>query len=93
MVAIQALGGVEEIIRAANSGGEWPIAERFKQKIIDSADDIRLYKKLTTIKLDVGMELIPPTKDKKRLIMPFMAYKCRSLCAPNELTGLVRMAG
>lgn len=95
--AIGALGGVESIIEAANKaanepGAPWPIAERFIPAIVDNADQIRLYKRLTTIKTDADMELIEPLRDKKRLMDHFRAYKFRSLCAPNELTGLMRMA-
>lgn len=91
--AIVALGGVEQIIKAAQRGSEWPIAERFKPLVVKHAANIRLFKKLTTIKTDAGMRPIEPTRDKKRLIQHLMVYKFRSMMGPAELGGLMKMAG
>ncbi len=85
-------GDVEDIIVAAQGTAEkWKGPERFRQTIADSADDIRLYKELTTIRTDAGMKRIVPKPSQKRVIQHLMAYKFRSLMAPTELNGLMKM--
>lgn len=92
--AISALGGVEEILSAAAEGGDaWPLTEKLREKTNSNADNIRLFKKLTTIKRDASMAAIAPKRDKKRLIKHLLAYKFRSLMGPAELGGLMNMAG
>lgn len=87
-------GGVEDVIGLAQftEDEHWPVSERFRQPIIDQADDIRLYKKLTTIKTDAGWKFIKPKRDQKRVVQYFMIYKFRSLLAPTELNGLMKVA-
>lgn len=91
---IAAYGDVEGIIRGAQGAPEdWQGAARFQQAIADQADDIRLYKELTTIRTDAGLKLIKPSRSQRRVVRHLMAYKFRSLVAPAELNGLMRMAG
>lgn len=85
-------GDVEGIIKAAQDGPEgWKGPERFRQTIVDSAEDVRLFKKLTTIKTDAGMKAIKPIRSQKRVVQYLTLYKFRSLVAPIELNGLMRM--
>lgn len=88
-----ALGDIEDIIeRAKSDSDDWPVADRHRPPIVAQAEDIRMYKKLTTIQTDGGMYAIAPARDKKALIRHLMAYKFRSLTSPLELTGLMKMA-
>jgi len=83
---------VEDVIRAAHDGdADWPIAQRFRERIIENADNIRVFKKLTTILTDGGMDTIPTKRNKKRVIQYFQAYRFRSLLAAAELNSLMSM--
>lgn len=84
-------GDVEKVIQAASSGAEIGAAERFRQPLIEGAEDIRLYKKLTTVRTDLPLVSLAPDRDQARLIKHFMVYKFRTLVAPAELTGLMAM--
>jgi len=92
---IQAFGPVKKVIKGAkeSSKDEWPVAERFRASIIEGADDILLFKKLTTIRTDMPMKAIKPKRDKGLLIKHLMAYKFRSLIASSEMFELMRLAG
>ena len=92
---VQSFGPVGKIIKAAESGEKikWPVAERFKEPIINGADDIRLFKKLTTIRTDMPWKEITPKRDKALLTKHLMAYRFRSLLASSEMCELMGMAG
>jgi len=89
-------GDVDDVINGAKNNGNkynenWGFPERFKTAIIQNADNIRLYKKLTTIKTDTRMKPIKPKRNKHVLIRHLMAYRFQSLMSPAELNGLMRM--
>jgi len=89
--AIQGLGGIEKIIRAAQSGSPMPIPERFRAPISEGAEMIRLFKRLTTIETRAQMRLIDPKPDQATLLKHLRVYRFRSLMAPAELHGLMKM--
>ncbi|MGW8177318.1 MAG: 5'-3' exonuclease [bacterium] len=76
---------------AGKDGGRWPVAERFRQKIIDARRDILLFKKLTELTPDVEVKEISRRRSKDTLVKHFKMYKFRSLLTPNELMDLMRM--
>ncbi len=89
--AIKALGSAEGVIEAAESDSPMPIAERHRQTIRDGADNIRLFKELTTIKIDCRMDEIKPDRDKKRMLDYFRMYRFASMMQPVELRGFAKM--
>ncbi len=94
---LTAYGNVEQVVRASKAKGfwgeaTWPVAERFQKLIEEHADDVLLFKELTTIKRDAPMKAIKPKRDQKTVLKHFRAYKFRSLTAPAELRGLMKMA-
>jgi DNA polymerase-1 len=92
---IQAFGPIGKVIKGAKTADEekWPVAERFRKSVMEGAEDIRLFKKLTTIRTDMPMRPIKTKRDKTMLIKHFMAYKFRSLIAASEMHELMRLAG
>jgi DNA polymerase-1 len=92
---INEYSSVKNVILAAagKDYGRWPVAERFRQKIIDARKNVLLYKKLT--KLSSGMEIkeIKSKRNKKLLIKHFNQYKFRSLLASSELIDIMRLGG
>lgn len=92
VIAINTLGDLDGVIRAANEGAEgWPIAERHRQPVIDGAKTLRMFKKLTTIVCDCAVTSIPAKRSQKTLTQHLMAYRFRSLMAPLELKCLMAM--
>lgn len=90
---IQAFGGINKVIKAASKATkeEWPVGERFRKPIIEQADDIKLFKRLTTIGTDLDWVCVTPKKNKKTLLAHFMAYRFKSLLAPAEMHELMEM--
>jgi DNA polymerase-1 len=88
----QAFGTVEHVIEAAQTAdGPWPVPARFKPLIASSADDIRLYKKLTTVRADAGVTEIGRKRSRDTLLAHFRAYAFHSLLQPSELHDLMTM--
>lgn len=87
-------GSSEKVVKAAVGGDSgWPIPERFKASIAENAENIKLYKKLATVRCDIGMKLLKPKKDKKALLGYLRLYHFSSLMSPLELSSLVKMGG
>ena len=84
---------VKSVILAAagKDGGRWPVAERFRQPIIDARRNILLFKRLTTLAPDVEVKEIPRRRSQKTLVKHFMMYKFRSLLTASELMDLMEM--
>lgn len=94
MALVSRFEDVEEVISAAkNKSSDWPIAERHRKAIIDQADDVRLFKRLTTILTDAGLSAIEPVPDKTKLFAGLARYSLKSLTVPFRLAELRRMAG
>ncbi len=89
--ALRGATGIEDVIRAAQGSGPMAIPERFRKAIVDGADDIRLFKKLTTIETKASIGSIPTKRDSLMLRKQLMLYRFRSLIVPNEFNQLVRM--
>lgn len=90
---IQEFGNVKDVIKAAKEVDKekWPVAERFRNPIIEQASDIVLYKRLTTIGRDMDWVYVTPRRNKKTLLSHFMAYRFKSLLAPAEMHELMEM--
>lgn len=84
-------GTVEGVIKAAKDGVDLGVAERFRKVIIDGAQTLRLYKKLTTISREATIRAIDPMRDAERARAHFYAYKFKSLCEPAEWMGMMRL--
>lgn len=89
--AIQECGDIDEIITAAKSGKPIGIPERFRAVLIDNEESLRLYKRLTTINLGVGMDAIKPKRSRKRVAQYFMAYGFRSLMEAPEMEAVMAL--
>ena len=90
---IHTYGGIEDIIAGADRNLGWPVAERFLKPIVDGRDDIRLYKKLTTIWINCKMTQIKPRRNHFTLLNHLRGYGFQSLGMPAEQRALLRMAG
>jgi DNA polymerase I len=90
---INAYGDVENIIAAAKgkSNTAWPISERHRDGILLNVDDLRMYKKLTTVYRDMPMKEIKIKPDKSMLIKHFQAYHFTSLLATGEMHELLSL--
>jgi len=89
-------GGVKHVIKQATRakrgwGDDWCVAKRFVEPIVEGADDILLYKKLTKIRTKKGMKAIRPKRNQRTVLNHLRGYKFRSLVAPAELNALMRM--
>lgn len=90
---VSCYGDVETVLRAAQDSSDWPVAVRFKEKITEVADQIRLYKQLATIKTDVELIRITPERRPKEFVKRLYDYKFSSLITHTKLGALRRMAG
>lgn len=90
---IRQYGNVEKVIsNAYKDHTNWPVSERFRQPILDEKNNIRLFKKLTTIRIDADIKLIKPKRDQSQVVKFFKIHKFVSLLAAAELNGLMRMS-
>jgi DNA polymerase-1 len=90
-ILVNAFGDVENVIAASANPEGWPVAARFQPLVAGSADDIRLFKKLTSVLPGRKIRQIDRKRDKRRAMAYFHMYKFRSLLAPNELYDIMRM--
>lgn len=90
---ISEYSSVRDVILAAagKDHGRWPVAERFRQKIIDARKNVLLYKKLTKLSADRDIKEIKSKRNKKLLIKHFTQYKFRSLLSSSELIDIMRL--
>jgi DNA polymerase-1 len=94
-------GTLDAIIQAAfqNIGGPlpegWPVPVRHRDAIVAQgvADQLQMYLKLTTIKVDCDMSNIPTCRRQADVVEELKRFKFRSLASPAELYGLMRMGG
>jgi DNA polymerase-1 len=81
------------IEEAGKRNNEWPVAERFRKIILESVDDVLLYKKL--IDLRSGMEIkikeITRKRDEKKVKDYFKLYGFTSLLIYNEFVDIMRL--
>lgn len=84
-----------EGVLAASQGDpdEWPVAARFQGMIAEAADDVRLFKQLTTIKTDVAVIPIRPKVDLNRARLMLKTFKCDSLLTPSALIRMSKLSG
>lgn len=93
---VAAYGNVEFVIKAAegwHASAPWPVAERFKKIIVDSKDDIRLFRQLTIVDPERGTREIERKRDKEKAMAYFGLYKFRTLMQPSEFFDIWRMGG
>lgn len=91
-ILVNAFGGVEKVIKGAQSkDAPWPVAARFKSLVASSADEIRLFRRLTCIDSSRKVREIARKRDKDALRRAFEAYQFRSLLIPSEWIDLWRM--
>lgn len=89
-----AYGDVEGVLAASQGEpDDWPVAPRFHKMITDAADDVRLFLKLTTIKIDAGLRSVKPDLNLTRARLFLKTYKCDSLLTPSALVRLSRLSG
>lgn len=91
---IDCFGDVEGVIRGAkgNESAEWPLSEKFKDSILQAEDDIRLFKELTTIRINMPMKTIRTKRSRSMLLKHFRAYHFSSLATKGEMRELMRCA-
>jgi len=90
---ISLYGDIEGVLRAAQESDDWPVPVRHKTAILGKANDIRLFKQLTTIKTDVQLVRIEPNRRPKEFVKKLYDYKFSSLITHLKLSALRRMAG
>jgi hypothetical protein len=71
---------------------DWPLNEKFKNIVFQAEDEIKLFKELTTIRIDMPMKEIKPKRSKSMLLKHFTAYHFSSLMAKGEMYELMRIA-
>jgi 5'-3' exonuclease len=91
---INAYGDVEGVIEGAigKHKAEWPLNEKFKGVVSENIEQLRLYKELTTIRVNMPMEIIKPNKNKDLLLKHFSVYRFASLMAKGEMHELMRIS-
>jgi DNA polymerase-1 len=90
---INTYGDIESVICGAmgERKAQWPLSERFKLVISDAKDDIRLYKKLTTICTDMPYKIIIAKPNVDTLLKYFKLYHFMSLQTTNEMRELMEL--
>jgi len=87
-------GSLKAINTAANpemESEDWPVSERFKEIIWNGRKDSELFLKLTTIKTDAKLKLVPVCKDQKEVVRLLKMYKFRSLSSAAELLEIMNL--
>lgn len=91
---IDFIGSIENIIKAAGrKNNDWPVAERFKKLILESVDDIFLYKKLVDLRsgMEIKIKEIPRKRNEKRVQDYFKLYGLTSLLIYNEFVDIMKL--
>ena len=70
----------------------WPVSVKLRTKITEHADDIELFKTLTTIKCDADYKEIKKKRDMKIVGKYLRLYEFKSLYSPLELKKLSMLA-
>lgn len=86
-------GSVEKIVKAAKDpsfweDAFWPVSEKLRKNITESANDLLLFKVLTTIKKDAEYKEIKSKKSFKTAVDYLKMYQLKSLYSPLELKKL-----
>lgn len=69
----------------------WPVAERFRDVVMQGADKAELFLKLTTVKTDARLKRVPVRFDRDEVVRLLQAYKFRSLSSAAELLDILRL--
>lgn len=89
---ISSFGTIKSVIKAAkDKKSDWPVTERYRELILKSKKDIKLFKKLTTVLFNAEMKEIKTRRSQKELVKHLMYYKFQSLMSSNELYELMNM--
>jgi len=89
---VNAFGDVEEIITAAKKKATWKDQnERFRLLVKGNKNELRLYKKLTKIKIKAKYHEIETKKSRTETRKHLMFYRFHSLIIPSELQKLMTM--
>ncbi len=87
---IRRYGSLEDILNNMDSEN-WPVPDRFRDMLKNSIEDVKLFKKLTTIKSDVKLSRIKERNDWDKVKKIFRLYKFHSLLVPQEFRKFVKM--
>lgn len=85
------LGAINTAANPEMKSDDWPVAERFKEIIWKGRKDSELFLKLTTIKTDAKLKMVPVCKDKKEVVRLLKMYKFRSLSSAAELLEIMSL--
>lgn len=95
---INAYGSVDMVVKAAklfvrdsSSVLNWPVAPRFADSITENAKELRLYKKLTTIRTKVVLKPIKRKVNRDTLARQLRVYRFFSLIEGSDLWKLGRI--
>jgi len=89
---INRYGAVENVVTGAEEDvHHWPVAERFRKLVLENIGEIRLYKKLTKIRVKMPMKLIALKKSKETLVRHFGIYHFNSLLGASDMFELMTM--
>lgn len=87
---INEYGDIEKIIESAENK-TWEKFERFRKTIAESKEELRLFKKLTTIKTNAKIKRIKTKRKQKDVVKQLMIYRFSSLLIASELKLLMKM--
>lgn len=89
---IQRYKTVDDAIDAAKRGDpKWPVHDKFAKSVLEHADEVRLYLRLTKIGHNEICRLIAPKRDKAKVMEYLALYRFRSLMVHPEIQFLMRM--
>jgi DNA polymerase I len=84
------------LLMAEINSKDWPCSQRQRMLVAEAADDVRLYRKLTTLNSNVKLLPLgtyPGPPKQKDVLKALRMLRFRSLEAPNELRALMRLSG
>lgn len=85
-------GNLDGVLDAASRHAvDWPVNVRFADLIHELSPQVRLYRQLTGLKLDISMTEIAPNKSQADLVELLKLYRFRSLIHAAELNALMKM--
>lgn len=97
VLLLRDFGNIEKIVKAAKDpnfweDAFWPVSEKLREKITQGADDLVLFKVLTTIKKDAEYKTIKPKRNLKTVVDYLRLYDLKSLHSPLELKKLTMLS-
>jgi len=83
---------LKKVFEGAVNNNDWPVAQRYRELVLKHARDVALYKKLTKIKVDCELKVIPPEPNRDKMVKYFKRLRFASFLEKFQMNDIMEMA-